>query len=95
MQNYKIEPVLTEKSLKQAKSGFYTFEVDFHLNKQSIKTLVENTFDVHVTSIKTMNYKKKQKKNYKGIKQVTKAFKKAIISLKDKEKIDIFEEKGK
>ena len=69
--------------------------VDFHLNKAMIRSLVEKTFNVHVVSIKTMNYRKGEKKNSKGIKETTKAYKKALVSLKDKEKIEIFEEKGK
>lgn len=95
MFTYKIKPVLTEKSLKQAKKGLYTFFVDFHFNKGQIKSLIEKTFDVHVKAIKTMNYKKEERKNYKGVKQVKKALKKAMVRLKDKEKIDIFDEKGK
>lgn len=95
MYSIKIKPVLTEKSLNQAKNGLYTFIVDFHLDKKVIKALIEKTFSVHVTSIKSMNYRKAERKNNKGAKQIKKAFKKALVSLKDKEKIDIFEEKGK
>ena len=95
MYNKKIKPVLTEKSLKQAKNGLYTFIVDFHLDKNITRTMIEKLFNVHVISIKSMNYRKSEKKNYKGIKQTKKAIKKVIVSLKDKEKIDIFEEKGK
>ena len=95
MINTKLVPVLTEKSLDQAKKGFYTFYVDPSMNKYSIKFLIEKTFEVHVTSVKTMNYKKEIKKNMKGKKQVKKAKKKTMVTLKEKEKIDIFEEKGK
>lgn len=95
MYSIKLIPVLTEKSLKQAKNGLYTFIVDFHLDKKSIKSLIEKTFGVHITKIMTMNYKRKQSKNNKGVKQVKKGFKKVMIGLKDKEKIDIFEEKTK
>lgn len=95
MYSIKIKPVLTEKSLNQAKNGIYTFLVDFHLDKSTIRSLVEKTFDVHVVSIKTMNYKKGEKKNSKGVKETIKAYKKALVNLKDKEKIEIFEEKGK
>lgn len=95
MYSLKLTPVLTEKSLNQAKNGIYTFIVDFHLDKTEIKLLIEKTFDVHVASIKTMNYKKGERKNSKGIKETIKAYKKTMVSLKDKEKIEIFETKKK
>ena len=95
MYSIKLIPHLTEKSLKQAKNGLYTFLVDFHLDKREIRSLIEKTFKVHVISIKTMNYKKTERKNSKGIKQTNKAYKKTMVKLKDKEKIEIFEEKGK
>ena len=95
MYSIKIKPLLTEKSLNQAKNGLYTFLVDFHLDKKMIKSLIEKTFSVHVKSIKTMNYKKAERKNNKGVKQTKKAFKKTMVNLKDKEKIEIFETKKK
>ena len=95
MYSLKLTPVLTEKSLNQAKNGIYTFIVDFHLDKAEIKSLIEKTFDVHVSSIKTMNYKKGERKNSKGRKETIKAYKKTMVSLKDKEKIEIFETKKK
>ena len=95
MFSIKIKPVLTEKSLNQAKNGLYSFLVDFHLDKKVIKALIEKTFNVHVKSIKTMNYRTAKRKNNRGVTQTKKAFKKALVNLKDKEKIDIFQEKGK
>lgn len=95
MYNLKLKPVLTEKSLKQAKKGLYTFLVDCHVTKNISKLIIEKMFNVHVTSIKSINYKKIVSRNNRGIKQTKKALKKVLVSLKDKEKIDIFEEKGK
>lgn len=87
-----LKPVYTEKSLGNAKRGSYSFWVDKNLNKTEIKKLIGKTFDVHVVTIKTANYKKEIKRNYKGVTQKIAAAKKAIVTLKDKEKIDIFEE---
>jgi len=95
MYSFKIKPVLTEKSLKEAKNGHYTFFVDFHLSKEQIKPLIEKTFGVHVKNMKTMNYKREERKNYKGVKQIKKALKKVMVGIGEKEKIDIFEEKSK
>ena len=91
----KLTPVLTEKSLTQAKKGFYTFWVERTMNKKTIKKEIEDLFNVHVTKIRTMNFKKEIKRNFKGIRQVKPAAKKTIVALKDKEKIDLFEGKAK
>lgn len=90
-----LKPVYTEKSLELAKNGYYSFWVLGNLKKEWIAKLIEQTFDVHVKTIKTTNYKKGEKRNYRGIVQKIKAKKKAIVTLKDGEKIDIFEEKKK
>lgn len=90
-----ITPVLTEKSLREAKKGFYTFWVDNKLNKGQLKKLIGEAFGVHVTEIRTLNYKKEERKNYRGKIQTKGAIKKAIVALKEKEKIALFEEKGK
>ncbi len=91
----KLTAVLTEKSLSDAKGGCYTFLVNRVLDKNEIKKLIESAFDVHVSDIRTANIKGATKKNVHGQAQTKKAFKKAWVSLAEKEKIDIFEEKTK
>ncbi|MCK4588600.1 50S ribosomal protein L23 [Candidatus Woesebacteria bacterium] len=92
----RIIPVLTEKSLDQAKEGNYTFWVDRRLNKNQIRNLVEETFGVHVVRVRTMNVRGEAKRTLRGRKMTIKPRKKAIVILKEKEKIDLFEtKKGK
>lgn len=86
-----ITPVLTEKSLKEAKEGRYTFYVDMGLNKYQIKELIEKTFGVNVVRTRTMVNKGEVKTTMQGRKKIVKPRKKAIVVLKEKEKIDIFE----
>jgi len=88
-----IIPVITEKSMLDAKAGKYTFNVDPGLNKNQIKDLLGKVFGVHVVTVKTLTYKGRVKKNFKGNKITVAKIKKAIITLKDKEKIDLFETK--
>jgi large subunit ribosomal protein L23 len=88
----KLEAVFTEKTLNEAKKGRYTFRVDKGLNKHQIKEMVEKMFGVNVTDIKTMNESGEVKRTLLGRKRIILPKKKAIVSLKDKEKIDIFEE---
>ena len=87
----KLIPVLTEKSLKEAENGKYTFWVGLTAKKTKIKYDVENIFGVKVMSIKTAKKAGKKKKNYKGRIRNVKPRKKAIVTLKGKDKIDLFE----
>lgn len=88
----KIEPVLTEKSMKDAKDGKYTFRVPRGFNKYKIRELVEKTFGVNVTKVRTMREAGEIKRLMTGKTRIIKPRKKAIVTLKEKEKIDLFEE---
>ncbi len=89
----KIKPVISEKSLEEAKNGFYTFKVNKSLNKHKIRQLIEKTFGVKVDEVKTMNVKAREKKTIWGKTKRVLAVKKAIVTLKGKDKIDVFETK--
>lgn len=89
----KIEPVLTEKSLEDAKMGRYTFWVPKNLTKPQIAILINNTFGVNVTKVRTLTTTKETKKNMWGRKRTINAKKKAMVNLSEKEKIDLFETK--
>jgi large subunit ribosomal protein L23 len=89
----KLKPVITEKSVNEAKKGNYTFFVDKGLTKLEIKREVGRVFGVHVTRVRTVNFRGGVKKNYTGRKITVPARKKAIVTLKNKEKIDLFETK--
>lgn len=91
----RIKPHLTEKSMQQAKQGFYTFLVGRNMNKFMIKKAIESVFGVNVVSVRTINVKGGSKKNFKGQITKIKSFKKALVSLKDGQSIDVFEEKKK
>ncbi len=91
----KLLPVMTEKSLKLAKEGCFTFWVPIDLDKVAIKNVISQTFGVTVFQVKTMTYKARVKKNSRGKMQRIKAGKKAIVILKPGEKIDLFEEEKK
>lgn len=88
-----IKPILTEKSMSEAKRGHYTFLVGRGMNKKDIKKLVEAIYEVEVASVATINRKGEIKKNGRGQRVSVPARKKAIVSLKGDKKIDVFEEK--
>ena len=90
-----IKPILTEKGMNEAKGGRYSFYINPKLNKFQIKALIAELFNVHVMSVKTINQKGSIKKDYKGKHKRIVAKKKAIVTLKDKETIDLFDTKKK
>ena len=91
----KLEPILTEKTLKLAEEGKYTFRVESGLNKHQIKKLVEDVFGVHVIGVRTVKESGERKRTSTGRKRIILPEKKALVTLKEKEKIDLFETKKK
>lgn len=86
-------PIVTEKMTNMQDKGLYAFEVDPNANKIDIARAVEKRFNVKVKSVRTMNFKGKTKTQMtrKGRFQgKTSRFKKAIITLKEGDKIELF-----
>lgn len=85
-------PIITEKSFQGAAKGFYTFEVKRGSTKHQVKRAVEGHFNVQVVSVKTLNYKgKKRRFGRRRLEVQMPAYKKALVKLKEGQKIDIFE----
>ena len=90
-----ITPIFTEKSLKMAKQGQYSFWVGRRANKMSLKAEIAKLFGVHVIGIRTVSTPPEAGRNARGVKFATVRNKKAIVTLKDGEKLEIFEEPKK
>lgn len=90
-----LKPVFTEKSIKMAKSGKYSFWVGMADTKTLLKSEIAKIFGVHVVTIKTIIQKGEAKRTRSGKKSQVLSRKKAIVTLKDKEKLNIFEENKK
>ena len=86
-----VRPVVTEKSLEATKSKRYTFEVQKNATKPEIAQAAEEAFGVTVAKVNTINMKKKPKRL--GVHAgYTKAWKKAIVTLKaDSKTIEFFD----
>ena len=81
---------LTEKSNKlSAELGQYTFEVFPSATKYTIAEAVEKTFKVTVTRVNVQNYRGKNKKSRQGRPSTTSDYKKAIVTLKSGDKIEL------
>jgi large subunit ribosomal protein L23 len=82
--------VLSEKSNKlSSELGQYTFEVHGHANKHQIAAAVEQTFKVTVRRVNVQNYRGKNKRSRQGRPSVGSDFKKAIVTLKAGDKIEL------
>lgn len=87
-----IQPVITEKSMGEASHFKYTFIVADRANKNDIKRAVENKFNVHVEGISTVTIKGKSiRTGAKRIEKKLSSKKKAIVTVKNGEKIALFE----
>ena len=81
---------LTEKaSLLSSELGQYTFEVNPKATKKQIAAAVEQTFKVSVVSVNTMKIKGKPKRSRAGRPIRTSTIKKALVTLKAGDKIEL------
>lgn len=75
-----IRPVITERSTANAAIGKYTFIVAPGSTKPEIRRAVEKLFEVKVTSVNTLNYNGKTKRQGVHIGK-TASFKKAVVTI--------------
>ncbi|MAT57979.1 MAG: 50S ribosomal protein L23 [Melioribacteraceae bacterium] len=96
MVNVLIKPLITEKMTDVSeKTGKYGFVVDINANKIQIASAIKQKFNVDVVTVNTIKYKGKTKTQFtkKGrFTGRTKQFKKAIVTLKEGQTIDLFGE---
>ena len=83
-----LSPIITEKSTILAEYNQVLFEVPVSATKTEIKDAVEELFKVKVTAVNTIKLKGKTKR-FRGIAGRRKDIKKAIVTLKDGDHIDI------
>ena len=86
-----IKPIVTEKTSNMMAEGKYTFRVDKAANKIEIKHAVQSIFKVDVVEVKTMNMPGKLKRQGKTS-GMTPEWKKAIVTLKEGQRLPIFDE---
>jgi large subunit ribosomal protein L23 len=87
-------PIITEKSnYLSSYMNQYVFEVAYDSNKKIIKEAIETIFDVQVERVNVMIVPAKQSRNMQNrqMRTRTNAYKKAIVTLVEGERIPIFE----
>ncbi len=94
MKDILVRPLVTEKmTALQDAHNQYAFRVNPRANKIEIASAIEKKFNVSVVSVRTINLKGKSKTQltkrgrFQG---ETSDWKKAIVTLKEGEKIDFF-----
>lgn len=91
-----VKPMITEKMTNlSANQGKYGFIVAPEANKIEIAKAVETKFNVHVIDVKTINHPGKKKTQFRKSGRFegrTPKYKKAIITLKKGETIELFEQ---
>ena len=83
-----VSPNVTEKSTSLSEFNKVVFKVSKNANKKSIKKSIEKIFKVNVVKVNTVNIREKVKmvRNKKAHKS---GYKKAIITLKKGQSIDL------
>lgn len=86
------KPLITERTLQNAKKGEYTFAVDASATKGQIREAIESAFEVSVVRVRTTKIPSGTKRvGKRRLVTAIPAGKKATVSLQDGQKIDIFE----
>ena len=83
-----ISPLVTEKSTNLSEQNKIIFKVNAKANKKNLKSNIEKIFKVNVTKVNIIN-KKSRIKVTRGKKVRVKGYKKAIITLKKGQNIDL------
>lgn len=82
------QPHISEKATYLAESNQYTFKVAPNYNKHEIKNAVEGVYGVNVLSVNIIKIPAKKRRLGKT-QGFRKAFKKAIVTIKEGQKIEI------
>jgi len=83
-----LSPMVTEKSTNLSEQNKIVFKVPTNANKINLKKNIEKIFKVNVTKINIIN-KQNRTKLARGKKVKVSGFKKAIITLKKGQSIDL------
>jgi len=81
-------PVVTEKSTNLSEQNKIVFKVSKKADKKNLKNNIEKIFKVNVIKINIIN-KKSREKNTRGKKVKINGYKKAIVTLKKGQNIDL------
>ncbi|MCE9528969.1 MAG: 50S ribosomal protein L23 [Planctomycetales bacterium] len=85
-----LRPLVTEKGMhRSTRNNQYSFEINTQANKDDVRRAVEDLFNVKVEKVRTQTRKGKHRR-HKFKQGMTKAWKKAIVTLNAEHRIDFF-----
>lgn len=87
-----VEPWITEEATKIAEQNKYIFKVFPEAKKKQIKDCVESLYNVKVMTVNTISIPRKKRVRGRTIGWKS-GYKKAIITVKEGDKIEFFEGK--
>ncbi len=82
------QPWVTEKAVNAGALRKYVFMVDDKANKPEVKKMIEKIYSVKVADVNITNTKGKSKRLGKSLGKIS-GFKKAVVTLKEGNTIDI------
>ncbi len=85
-----LSPVVSEKSYGAVQDNRYSFFVDLRATKPEIKRIIQEVFKVKVLNISTISVRSKPKRLGRSVGRSSRR-KKAVVTLRKKDKIDFFE----
>ena len=83
-----LSPLVTEKSTNLSEMNKVVFKVNTSANKRSVKKNIEKIFKVNVVKVNIIN-KQRRIKTVRGKKVKVQGYKKAIVTLKKGQNIDL------
>jgi large subunit ribosomal protein L23 len=85
-----IRPLITEKNTNLMMFNKYSFEVARESTKPQIKRAIERIFNVSVVNVRTLNVRGKKRRRGREF-GYQRDWKKAIVTLVEGDRIDLFE----
>jgi large subunit ribosomal protein L23 len=85
-----LRPLITEKNTNLMQLNKYSFQVDRSASKPQIKQAIEEIFNVTVMRVHTMNLRGKRRRRGMSF-GYTADWKKAIVTLSEGDRIELFE----
>lgn len=86
-----IRPIISEDAMNKESLAKYVFEVDKQSNKNQIAEAVEAKYKVSVNKVNVLNYRP-QSHRFRNNLGRKRGFRKAIVTIKKGEKIELFNE---
>ena len=83
------KPWITEKSTKLTSSNQYVFMVKSSATKPEVKKAIQALYKVDPIAVNILNRAGKVKRSGRGIKGRTEGYRKAIVTIKKGQKIDL------